>query len=270
MEIHNPTTGSGSRVAVVTGGAVRVGRAVSLKLAADGFRVVVHYRSSSGEASSLAAEIALLGGVASTHELDLTRPGAPRQLVEEAVRELGRLDLLVNSAALFVDDAAPLGELARMKVLNADVPAMLIDAAVPHLAATRGSIVNVADVAGVVPFFGYKAYSVAKKYVLSLTARKALELAGRGVRVNAVCPGAVLFPESYSEPLRARVIAGIPLGRSGSPADVADAVAYLAGAGFVTGQVLSVDGGRLLSLLELGAREDRDLAPGSDDRNDVN
>jgi len=270
MERHNPTTGGGSRVAVVTGGAVRVGRAVSLRLAAEGFHVVVQYKTSAKEARSLVAEMAAQGGIASIHELDLTRPGAPRQLIEEAVRELGRLDLLVNSAALFVDDAASLVELARMKVLNADVPAMLIDAAVPHLAAVGGSIVNVADVAGVVPLLGYKAYSAAKKHLLNITARKALELAGRGVRVNAVCPGAVLFPESYSEPLRARAIAGIPLGRPGSPADVAGAVAYLAGAGFVTGQVLSVDGGRLLSLLDLGAREDRDLAPGTGGGDDVN
>jgi len=259
MERHNPTREDGSPVAIVTGGAVRVGRAVSHRLATDGYRVAVHYKSSAAEAQSLIDEITARGGVAAPYEMDLTQPGAPRRLVEGVARDFARIDLLVNSAALFVDDAASLGELARMKVLNADVPAALLDAAASHLAVTRGSIVNVADVAGVVPFVGYKAYSATKKHVLSLTARKALELAEIGVRVNAVCPGAVKFPEWYQEPLKVRVIAGIPLGRPGTPEDLADAVAYLAGARFVTGQILSVDGGRLLSLLDRGAREDGDL-----------
>jgi pteridine reductase len=269
MEIHNPTRGSGQRVAIVTGGAVRVGRAVSRRLAADGYHVVVHHHGSIAEARSLVDEIIAAGRLATSIRLDLMQPGAPRRLVEEVVRDLGRIDLLVNSAALFVDDAAPIGDIARMKVLNADVPAMLIDAASPHLEAASGVIVNITDVAGVVPFVGHKAYSASKKHVLSLTARKALELAPRGVRVNAVCPGAVLYPEWYPEPLKERVTAGIPLGRPGAPEDVADAVAYLAGARFVTGQILSVDGGRLLSLLDRNVREDGDLgrSPGDTDIN---
>jgi pteridine reductase len=259
MEIHNPTRGSGPRVAIVTGGAVRVGRAISRRLAADGYHVVVHHHGSAAEARSLVDEIVARGRLATSLRLDLMQPGAPRRLVEEVARDLGRIDLLVNSAALFVDDAAPLGDLARMKVLNADVPALLVEAVTPHLEAVSGVIVCISDVAGVVPFVGHKAYSAGKKHVLSLTARKALELAPRGVRVNAVCPGAVLFPERYPAPLKARVTAGIPLGRPGAPEDVADAVAYLAGARFVTGQILSVDGGRLLSLLDRGVREDGDL-----------
>jgi pteridine reductase len=270
MKRANPKRADGAcEVAVVTGGAVRVGRAISRRLAADGYAVLVHHFRSEAEARELVAEIEAEGGRAHATPLDLTIPGASARLIEGAVRRFGRLDLLVNSAALFAEDAAPLVELARMKVLNADVPAALLDAAAAHLEAAGGAVVNIADVAGIVPFKGRRAYSAAKKSVLALTAHKALELAGRGVRVNAVCPGAVLFPDWYPEELRRRVIDGIPLGRGGSPEDVADAVAYLARARFVTGQVLSVDGGRLLSLLERGAGADGDLERAADER-DVN
>ena len=269
MESENPSAGAGRRVAIVTGGAVRVGRAITLRLARDGYRVVVHHFGSEAAARAVMAEIEAAGGSAEAVRLDLTAPGAPGRLVEEVARRAGRLDLLVNSAALFVADDAPLGDLARMKVLNADAPAALLDAAAPHLEATRGAVVSIADVAGFVPFRGRRAYSATKKSVLALTARRALELAPRGVRVNAVCPGAVLFPDWYPAELKARVLAGVPLGRMGAPGDVADAVAYLAGAAFVTGQVLSVDGGRLLALLQSGAEADADLERSADAR-DVN
>jgi pteridine reductase len=261
MESENPNASNrGSGVALVTGGAVRVGRAIALELARGGYRVAVHHCRSEEAAASAVAEISASGGSAEALRADLTIPGTPARLVEEAVRRFGRLDLLVNSAAVFGADDAPMVELARMKALNADAPSALVDAAVEHLAAAAGAIVNIADVAGFVPFRGRRAYSMTKRSVLALTARKALELAPRGVRVNAVCPGAVLFPDWYPEALRRRVIDGVPLGRMGSPEDIAQAVAYLARARFVTGQVLSVDGGRLLSLLEGGAEADEDLA----------
>jgi len=118
---------------------------------------------------------------------------------------------------------------------------------VEHLADTRGCVVHISDVAGVIPFKRYKAYSRTKSALLDLAQRQALELCVRGVRVNVVCPGSVLFPERYTEALRRSIIAEIPLGRAGRAEDVAEAVAFLARATFVTGQCLAVDGGRLLT-----------------------
>lgn len=245
-------------VALVTGGAVRVGRAICLALARDGFRVAVHYNSSEREAEELAQELERHGPGHGLLRSDLTRPGAAAKLVESAIARFDRLDVLVNNAALFFDDQGSINDLARMKVLNYDAAASLIDAAAPELVRSRGSVVSIADVAAYQELSRHKAYSRTKAALLDLTHRKALALAGLGVRVNAVCPGTVLFPESYEPPRRRRIVEQIPLGRAGTPDDVAQAVVYLARAGFVTGQVIAVDGGRILHALDEGPPAPRD------------
>lgn len=237
-------------VALVTGGAVRVGRAICLALARDGFQVAIHYHSSQRAAEDLAAKIASLGTESAALSSDLTRPGAPARLVQEVVAGFDRLDLLVNNAALFFEDDASMTDLARMKVLNFDAAAALLDAAAPELARAKGSVISIADVAAYQELSRYKAYSRTKAALLDLTHRRALSLAPLGVRVNAVCPGTVMFPDSYGEERRRLIVDEIPLGRTGSAEDVAQAVVYLARAGFVTGQVITVDGGRILSALE--------------------
>ena len=236
-------------VALVTGGAIRVGRAICRALAADGFRVAIHHHGSTSAAAELARELAGSADGAVPLQADLTRPGARPELIEGTIAAFGRLDLLVNSAALFVDDAGPIGDLARMKILNFDAPAALIELAVDHLAPVGGSVINIADVAGMRRFSGYQAYSRTKSALLSLTQRRALELAPRGVRVNAICPGAVLFPDRYDEDKRRKIVVGIPLGRAGSAGDVGHAAVFLARASYVTGQAIAVDGGRLLAAL---------------------
>jgi pteridine reductase len=235
-----------SRAALVTGGAVRVGRAICERLASDFSHIAIHFDRSADEAEELAAVLVSQGARAATFEVDLTLPGTSARLVERVAAWCGRLDLLVNNAAAFVADEGDLAALARMKVLNIDAPASLVTAAEPWLERTGGSIVNIADIAGFRAFAGYKAYSRTKRALLALTLKMAGELAPRGIRVNAVCPGAVLFPEWYTEERKAAVLRRIPMGVMGSPGDVADAVAYLASAGFVTGQAISVDGGRML------------------------
>ena len=236
-------------VALVTGGAVRVGRSICERLAMDSFRVAIHYNGSRQAADDLIGKLADLGLKADSFCFDLTRPGATGKLVEKVIATTGRIDLLVNNAAVFVVDDGEMTDLAMMKVLNMDVPTRLVELVTPYLIETGGSIVNIADLAGIVEFQRFKAYSLTKKALLSLTLRKALDLATHGVRVNAVCPGAVLFPEWYSPQKRREVIDGIPMGREGTPEDIAGAVAYLATAPFVTGQTLCVDGGRMAALM---------------------
>jgi pteridine reductase len=241
--------------ALVTGGAVRVGAAISVLLAQSGYDVAVHCSASVAAAEGLAASLAAGGARVPVLQADLTRPGAPAALVARAVAALGRLDLVVNSAAVFVADDAAMRDLALMKVLNVDAPRAVLDASAPHLEPCGGCVINISDVAALFPFRGYRSYARTKTALLSLTQERALALAPRGARVNAVCPGAVAFAERYTDEERARIVSRIPLGSAGSPLDVAGAVLYLARARYVTGQILVVDGGRTLRAMDdAGAR----------------
>jgi pteridine reductase len=225
-------------VALVTGAGVRVGRAVALHLARRGWTVAAHYRSHRPPRGLPALRA------------DLAAADGPETLARAFRRRFGRLDLLVNSAAGF--DERPLRRIdaaafdAQMD-LNARAPLLLVRALAPLLRRSGGSVVNVADVGGgLVPWRGYAAYAASKAALVRLTECLALELAPR-VRVNAVAPGTVLFPEAYPAARRRALARRIPLGRAGTAADVAAAVLFLAGAPFVTGAVLPVDGGRHLS-----------------------
>lgn len=226
------------RVALVTGAGVRVGNAIARDLARAGWTVAAHYRSHRPRGFPVALQA------------DLAQPDGPATLAAAFRARFARLDLLVNGAAAF--DAAPLQRTdaalfdAQMD-LNARAPLLLAKALLPLLRRARGAIVNVADVGGgLVPWRGFSAYGASKAALVRITETLALELAP-DVRVNAVAPGTVLWPESYPAALRRRLAARIPLRRAGTPEDVAAAVRYLAEAPFVTGAVLPVDGGRHLS-----------------------
>jgi pteridine reductase len=226
------------RVALVTGAGVRVGNAIARRLARSGWTVAAHYRTHPPR------------GFDASFAADLAQADGPALLAARFRREYRRLDLLVNSAAAF--DALPLEETDAAAFdsqmdLNARAPLLLSRALAPLLERARGSIVNIADVGGgLVPWRGFAAYAASKAALVRLTECLALELAPR-VRVNAVAPGTVLFPESYPAKLRRSLTARIPLGRTGRPEDVAEAVRFLAEASFITGAVLPVDGGRHLS-----------------------
>lgn len=227
-----------ARVALVTGAGVRVGEAIARDLARHGWTVAAHYRSHRprGFAAALAG--------------DLAAPDGPARLAADFRARFARLDLLVNSAAGFEPvsladtDASVFDEQMN---LNARAPLLLVRALASLLARSRGSVVNVVDVGGgLVPWKGYSAYAASKAALARLTECLALELAPR-VRVNAVAPGSVLWPASYPASRRRELSERIPLGRAGTPQDVAGAVRYLSDAPFVTGAVLPIDGGRHLS-----------------------
>ena len=236
------------RVALVTSGAVRVGRAISLGLADAGYDLVTVYRSSEGPARELQEQLSESGRRCHIVCADLSVASAAEAVVEAARDAYGRLDLLVNSAASF--EPRPLLEVdaehwdAVMSV-NARAPHLLVRAAADLLTEARGSVVNITDLAALQPWTQYPHHAVSKAALAHLTRIQARVLAPH-VRVNAVAPGAVMRPEAWSDAQWQALADASPLERVGTPEDVAEAVLYLARADFVTGQILVVDGGRLL------------------------
>lgn len=233
------------RAALVTGAARRVGASIAHALAARGMRIAVHYHASRQQAEATCASLREAGGDAFPIAADLADRTQARNLVDEATERLGRLDLLVPSAANFeripydhVDEAA----WDRALRLNLDGPFVLAKRATPALRASRGSIVFITCTTAAAPYRHHLPYVVSKGAVRQLMRTLSLELAP-DVRVNAVAPGTVLPPETMSSDAVAQLRKEIPLQRTGRPEDVADAVAYLAAAPFVTGQELVVDGG---------------------------
>jgi pteridine reductase len=240
------------RVALVTGGAVRVGRALSVGLAEAGYDLVVTYRSSADAAEDVASRVREAGGRCELVAADLSLASAAGVVIRAAERVFGRLDLLVNSAASF--DATPLLDVDAERwdavmALNVRAPHLLVRAAAPLLKRSRGSVVNIADLSAFQPWLERPHHAVSKAALVHLTKVQARALAPE-VRVNAVAPGAVLPPETLSGEALRGLAEAAPLERLGSPADVVAAVLYLASAEFVTGEVLVVDGGR-----SLGARK---------------
>ncbi|HWD23349.1 MAG TPA: pteridine reductase [Burkholderiales bacterium] len=237
------------KAALITGGARRVGAAIARRLHAAGASVLLHYRDSQAEAAKLAAELnALRARSAATVKAELLAPIAPRALVTAARQEFGRLDILVNNASSFFAVDVGAIESSHWEELigsNLRAPLFICQEAVPELAANAGSIVNIIDIHADRPLRGYAVYTIAKAGLAALTRSLALELAPR-VRVNGVAPGAIAWPDDgqFAEAERARILATTPLGRTGSPEDIAQAVHFLACAPYVTGQILAVDGGR--------------------------
>jgi pteridine reductase len=242
------------KTVLITGGARRVGAAICRRLHAAGANLMVHYRSSAGEARLLQAELnqARPASVALI-QADLIELAKLPALVAETVATFGRLDGLVNNASSFFP--TPVGEITLehwndLIGTNLRSPLFLAQAAAPALRRTQGAIVNITDIHAERPLKSYVVYSVAKAGLSGLTRALARELAP-DVRVNAVAPGPILWPEddAFDELSRQRIISHTPLKREGAPEDIAKAVYYLlAEATYVTGETLNVDGGRHVAI----------------------
>ena len=235
------------KIAIVTGGGVRVGRAISLGLAAVGADVAIHYRWSREEAETVASQLRSAGRRSVVLEGDLARPEDCRKVVAGAMRELGGLDFLVHSAANFhraaLEDTDETLWDSAMNV-NARAGFLLAREAAATLRERRGRVVLISDFLAETPERNYFAHSVSKAAVEGLVRALAVALAPE-VAVNGIAPGTVLLPEGTTPEEAERLARRLPAKRIGSAEDVAAAVVFLcAGPAFLTGQVIRVDGGR--------------------------
>jgi len=232
-------------VALVTGAGRRVGRSLALALGSHGHDIAVHYHASRAAADETAALLARDGAGARLFGGDLGTAEAPGQLVEDVVAAMGRLDVVVNSAAVMA--RTPFGEITAdawdsVLHLNLRAPFLIAQAAAKYLPG-GGVIINIADLSAFETWPGYIPHGVSKAALVHLTESLARVLAPR-VRVNAVAPGTVLLPEGWDPASAERLLKTTPLKRWGTPEDVAKAVLFLVDASYVTGETLIVDGGR--------------------------
>ncbi len=241
-----------NQVVLITGAARRVGAVIARTLHARGMNIVLHYRASRGEAEALRDQLnAIRPGSAIAHACDLHHTTALEALIEASLQGWGRLDALVNNASTFYP--TPVGEITETQWddlvgTNLKAPLFLSQAAAPHLKKTAGCIINITDIHAGRPLKNHTVYSIAKAGLVMLTKSLAREL-GPEVRVNAVAPGAILWPErELDEIVKQRIVSGTALKRQGEPGDVALAVLFLIRDGnYISGEVITVDGGRGLS-----------------------
>lgn len=242
------------RVAIVTGGSRGIGRAIALGLGSAGATVIVNYNRSADAAEAIVAEIVAAGGKAEALQADISDATQAEAIVKHAKDTYGKLDILVNNAGMTRDNL-----IARMKVEDFDavLNTNLRSAWVMSKAASRimmraryGRIINITSVSGIAGQAGQTNYSASKAGLIGLTKSLAREVATRGVTVNAVAPGFIATDMTKDLPadVTEQVNAQIPMGRWGQPEDIAAAVAFLAGekASYITGAVLSVDGGLVM------------------------
>ncbi len=235
-------------VAMVTGGAKRVGRAIAIALADSGFDVAIHYRESYTEAAETKSIIEPKGRRCIIVQGDLIDSNLPTKLVSAVEDAFGRLDVLINNASVFERDSTDgfsSEHWHKMMQVNAIAPAALIEA-VTHLLEKSpcGHIVNLCDISADRPWPDHRAYCASKAALANLTLSYARKLAPQ-VCVNGVAPGIAVFPDEYDESTRKQLTAKVPLKREGTVDDIAEAVKFLVVQGdYITGQIIRVDGGR--------------------------
>ncbi len=234
---------------LITGGARRVGAEVARCLHAAGAKVLIHYRSSAAAAITLADSLnELRPRSAAIHAAQLSAAEAPEKLVAATLLEFGRLDVLINNASSFYP--TPVGQITSAQWddlvgSNLKAPLFISQAAAPSLKAQRGLIINMVDIHALRPLKMHPVYCAAKAGLVMLTKCLAREL-GPEIRVNGIAPGPVLWPEGdMEEAVKREIVSKTALKRIGSPQDIARTALFLAaGAPYITGQIIAVDGGR--------------------------
>lgn len=242
------------KVALVTGASRGIGRAIALKLAAEGAKVAINFAGSTAKAEAVKAEIEERGGEAILVQASVADPAAVEEMVQKVVEAFGRIDILVNNAGITRD-----GILIRMKdedfeaVLDTNLKGVFYcTKAVAKLMMKQrsGRIVNMSSVVGLIGNAGQTNYAAAKAGVIGFSKSAAKELAARGVTVNMVAPGFINTDMTANLPdkVREATLEGIPMKKMGSPENIADTVAFLVsdGASYITGQVINVDGGMVM------------------------
>ena len=246
------------KVALVTGASRGLGRATALRFAQEGASVAVHYHRTNELADDVCAKIAALGGTAVSVQGDLTETGAIPGMVESVLERLGQIDILVNSAGIFLPTDladAPLDQIERLMQVNFVSIVALTGAVVPGMIERRyGKVINLTSVAALITnVSGSSGYAVSKAAVIAVTRRTALELGPHNININAIAPGLIRtemgLPETDADERAAKeevFAADAIMGRIGEPEEIASAAVFLASdeAAFITGQVLVVDGGR--------------------------
>ncbi len=240
------------KVALITGAAHRIGAALARGLHLQGMNLIIHYHTSRSAALALQHELnGKREGTVVLIQADLSETSKISAIIKQACEAWGRLDVLINNASTFFPtETGTVDEHCWNNLIgtNLKAPFFLCQAAAPHLAKWQGSIINIADIHALRPLKGYPVYSIAKAGLVMLTKAMACEL-GPNVRVNAVAPGAILWPEQeLDEVAKQRIISRTFLKRQGAPDDVVRAVLYLIrDADYVSGEILTVDGGRSIN-----------------------
>ena len=239
------------KTALITGAARRIGARIARSLHETGYRIAVHYNNSREQAHELATSLnSLRRDTAFTIQGDLTTPEFADGLIEAVARKWGRLDLLINNASIYRrsdPEIADRGAWESIVAMNLRAPYLLSTQAVPLLRKNGGSIINLTDIYALRPQSGYAIYCASKAGLIGLTKALALDFAPH-IRVNGISPGPILWTEEDDPNHRKDVLKKTPLGRLGKTTDIAGAVCYLAGAPYVTGQIIEVDGGRSIHI----------------------
>ena len=235
------------RTALVTGGAKRVGRGITLTLARAGANVVINYNSSADEARRTAVDAEALGVQALPVQADVTDDSQVQAMVETAAARFGTIDVLVNNASTFSYGAFPTDDLSiwhRSIDTLVHGPFYCSNRVAPvMLAGGSGVIVSIGDLSAFEPWPGFAGHAVGKGAIISLTRQLALELAPT-IRANAVVPGPALRPADYDDDTYQRVADETLVGRWGTPAEMGQAVKFLIEADYITGEIVTVDGGQ--------------------------